>query len=413
MNILIFSQYFWPENFRINDLALGLSNRGHNITVVTGQPTYPDHKYFQSFREAPLQYNFCDDITIVRLPTFPRGKNKFTLILNYLSFLFSGVLFAFIRGRKFKNKYDLIFVYQLSPITSVIPAVFLSKILKIPLVMWILDLWPETIKSLNFLGSTTIFHFIAPLVSFIYKNCDRILVQSPGFIPSIQKRLDKKNVPVDFFSNWAEEEFDTIEFSSAPEILEDKGSFDLLFAGNLGEAQDFHTVLAAAHILKKRNIKFRIFVVGAGSSLDWVLREVKNLNLDNHFFYLGRFPINRMPDFYGSVDALFISLKSGTPFSETIPGKLYSYLAFGKPIIACIDGAAANLIKLSNSGVVSKAEDPVGLARNIEYLSNMSPADRAVFGECGRHYYVSNLSSKKAFETIERLFIEMLSGDLK
>ena len=222
MRILVISQYFWPENFRINDLVSELVKRGHQVTVLTGLPNYPDGKIFQQFRDKPVFYSHYEGAEIVRVPLMPRGKSSLSLILNYITFAVSASMFGLWKLRF--RKFDLIFTCQLSPVTVGIPAVIMRATKKIPMIFWILDLWPESLQAIGVVRSKMLLHLIGMLVTSIYNRCDLILVQSKSFIPVIAKYA-KKSPRVQYFPSRSDLAFNVGNGEAAIEIPAKKNIF--------------------------------------------------------------------------------------------------------------------------------------------------------------------------------------------
>ena len=367
LNILLISQYFWPENFRVNDLAIQLAENGNKVIILTGYPNYPDGVFYKDFILNKKKYSKLRGIKIIRVPILPRGKSKINLILNYISFVFTSSTIGLFRIRNIK--FDVIFINQLSPITVAIPAIIYSTLKKTPIAMWVLDLWPNVLEDLNIFSSSKIIFLFELLVSFIYKKCDLIFTQSKSFIPEIKKRSFSKKVI--YLPGWAEETFQKKSKSIASEIPK-VNKFKIVFAGNIGECQDFDCILEAAEILKSLNKKINFFIIGEGRRYEWLKNQVKVRNLESNFHVLGRFPLHRMPSFFNSSDALLVSLANKKTFSMTIPAKIQDYLSSGKPIIASLSGEGAKLIKENNLGVVAKAGFPIELAKRINYLASLT-----------------------------------------
>ena len=353
LNILIVSQYFWPENFRLNDLAFELSQRGHKVTVLTGYPNYPGGKIYQSFKSNPGHYENFNGIKIIRIPIIPRGMNKLILFLNYVSFVFFSSIFGVIKLRGLE--FDRILVYQVSPITVGLPAILISWIKKAPIYFWVLDQWPETLISMGIIKSKLTIYLFSVLSRYIYSKCHIILGQSESFL----KNIKKYNVPskkLHYFPNWAEEDFNNAENTThASEIRKDKDDFVILFAGNIGEAQKLDYLLEAVS-LTEQNGKIKWFIIGKGRDWNRINSIIKQKKLES-IKLLGQFPLSRMPQFYAAADALFVCLKPDPLFSITIPGKLQTYMLSGKPIIGMLDGEGANLINKAKAGLTCKAGD--------------------------------------------------------
>ncbi|MEY3639105.1 MAG: hypothetical protein RIR68_2238 [Pseudomonadota bacterium] len=382
MNILIVSQYFWPENFRINDLAQELVARGHRVTVLTGVPNYPGGQIFDDFRRDPQTFSTYENVEVVRVPLFPRGSGAIRLLLNYISFsLFASTVGPWkLRGKKF----DVVLTCQLSPVTVGLPGALMAWVKNAPMAMWVLDLWPDTLSAIGVVKSPSLLAYVGKLVGFIYRRCDLILAQSKSFIPKI-KYLAGPHIPVVYFPSWAEEIFKNGVASPAPEVPFKQGSFNVMFAGNVGEAQDFNCILAAAELLKNHT-NIRWLIVGDGRMTSWVQDQIKLRGLDDSVLLLGRYPVERMPHFFAHADAMLVTLADQEIFSMTIPGKLQSYLAAGVPIVAALNGEGAEVIRLANAGFACPAGDSSELAAIVLKMSEISLADRQAMGKNGMEY---------------------------
>lgn len=379
MRILVITQYFWPENFRINDLVSEFCELGHVVTVLTCKPNYPSGKIFPEFKFNPLAYKKFKSANVVRVPVIPRGNTKLKLLFNYISFVISATVCGvwYLRSQKF----DLIFVFEPSPVTVGLPAVFFRYFKRSPVVFWALDLWPETLEAVGVVRSKLVLKIVEWIVSFIYNHCDLILAQSKSFIPQIHKYCQKR-VKVKYFPSWSDVTFDFSKVAAAKEIPVVNGSFNILFAGNVGDAQDFPAILAAAEILKF-NKSIRWLIVGDGRKLEWVKSEVARRNLEHCFLLFGSFPIDRMPSFFKHADTLLVSLKDEPIFSLTIPGKIQSYLAAGIPIIAMLNGETREIVSKSGAGLTCAAGDAKALASIIQKIADMDIEERINMGRSG------------------------------
>mgnify|MGYP001050437240 CR=1 FL=1 len=398
MKTLIVTQYFWPESFRINDLAVGLKGKGHQVTVLTGIPNYPDGHFFQGygfFKNVRQDYH---GVKVMRLPLVPRGKGGgFRLALNYLSFAFFASLLApfFCRG-----KFDLIFIYEPSPITVCLPALLLKKLKSAPVMFWMQDLWPESLSATGAVRSKKILKIVDILVRFIYRGCDLILVQSRAFFEPI-KRQGGDPDRVLYFPNSAEELYQPVILEEdAPERAVMPKGFCVTFAGNIGAAQDFETILNAAEILKDHT-EINWVIIGDGRMFPWVQSQVIEQNLMQTVHLLGRYPVEAMPRFFALSDALLATLRKEPIFELTIPSKIQSYLACGKPIIAALDGEGARVIEEAGAGLTCPAENPEALAKTVLNLYNMPQLDRQGMGAHGRTYFNSHFEHKILLDRLE------------
>lgn len=382
MRILIVSQYFWPESFRINDLVQSLAQQGHAVEVLTGKPNYPEGKFFTGYTACGVVIESWRGILVYRVPMLARGsKSVVKLALNYLSFIVSGLLFApWILKNK---KYDVIFVYAPSPVFQVIPASFLGWLKGVPVVLWVQDLWPQSAEATGYIKSPSLLKLLQKFVRFTYAHTDLILVQSEAFIEPVAKLA--QNIPIEYYPNSVEKEFYTHDTVVAPEINSLQSGFTVLFAGNIGVAQSMQTIVAAAERLSAYP-EIKIVVLGSGSKFDWLEKQVADKKLSN-LYLEGRYPVEVMPSLMRQASALLVTLAKQPIFELTIPSKIQAYLAVGKPIIACLNGEGAKIITEANAGVAIEAEDDIGLAEAIIKLYKMPKLALEQMGVNGRDYF--------------------------
>jgi colanic acid biosynthesis glycosyl transferase WcaI len=409
MNIIIVSQYFWPENFRINDLTRGLVLRGHNVTVLTGLPNYPTGKIFDFYQKNPRVFDYYEGASVFRVPMLPRGSGAARLFLNYISFVFGAAIWGPWKLRDVAA--DVIFVFEPSPVTVGLPAVFFGWIKRTPVVFWALDLWPETLAAMGQVRSPRVLGWVGLMVRFIYDRCALVLGQSQGFLESIAKYCSDKR-KIRYFPSWAEDVYSEAYVMPAPEVTLRNDFFNVVFAGNIGEAQDMPAVLDAAERLKNNDL-IRWIIVGDGRKLDWVRMEVRRRGLTDKFLLLGRFPVERMPSFYAHADALLVSLKKDPVFSMTIPGKVQSYLMAGAPIIGMLDGEGAAVIQHANAGFTCSAGDGAGLAAKVLRMAAMSHEERQEFGTNGKKFAQQEFGRELLMDKLEILLQEAVTDDVK
>ena len=376
------SQYFWPENFRINDLVKEWVQRGHEVTVLTGLPNYPGGEVFPEYLQNPSNFERLGGVQIHRVPMLARATGSLRLALNYISFVLGASLFGPWKLRGYNP--DVIFVFEPSPVTVGLPAVLLGRLKHCPVVFWALDLWPETLSAIGVVKHPKALTAVAKLVRFIYNRCTLVLGQSRSFLPSIARHCDDPS-KVRYFPSWAEDVFQKQVDEPVSEIPSAPGTLSILFAGNVGDAQDFPAILDAAERLKHRN-DIRWLIVGDGRRSIWLSEQVQARGLGDRVFLLGRFPVERMPAFYAYADALLVSLKKDPTFSMTIPGKVQSYLAAGRPVIGMLDGEGADVIKRAGAGLVSPAGDSAALAQSIKQFAETSPEERRQMGKQGQAF---------------------------
>lgn len=404
MRILIVTQYFWPETFRINDLCLGLKERGHEIVVLTGIPNYPKGKFYKGYNLFKNRIEYWNGIKIYRAILYPRRNGKgLNLALNYLSFPF----FATFRILFIREKFDKIFVFQLSPVTSAIPAVFAKLIYKAPIYFWIQDLWPMSLVDGGNIKNKFIISFFTKLTKVLYDQSYKILVQSKGFIDYINKQgvnLDK----ICYFPNSAESFYQIL---TIPNLYTEKfpKGFNLIFAGNIGEAQNFKTLIETAAIIKNKGIQINWIIIGEGRMKMDIQRKIELLNLNDTFYFLGSYPADEMPLFFANANALIVSLKTSQIFSLTIPSKIQSYLACGKPIIGSLDGSGALIIEEALAGFTSPAGNSNLLAEAISKLYYSSLEEREQFGMNGRKYFEKEFEREILLDKLESILNENIA----
>lgn len=405
MNILIVSQYFWPENFRVNDLAQELVQRGHCVTVLTGIPNYPAGRVFDAYRQNPGAFTCYEGAHVIRVPMLPRASGGARLLMNYLSFVIGAALWGTWRLRGVSA--DVIFVFEPSPVTVGLPAVLLGRVKRAPVVFWVLDLWPETLAAIGVVRSPRVLGWLGRMVRFIYDRCALVLGQSHGFLDSIAKHCTDKR-KIRYFPSWAEDVFAEAA-PPAAEVPVREGVFNVVFAGNIGEAQDMPAVLDAAERLKDCDA-IRWLIVGDGRKSDWVREEVARRGLQDRFLLLGRFSVDRMPSFYAHADALLVSLKRDPVFSMTIPGKVQSYLMSGVPLLGMLDGEGAAVIRDAKAGLTCAAGDGAGLADAVLKMAAMSGDERRQLGQNGRQYAQQEFGRALLMDRLEALLLEAVTG---
>jgi len=394
MKILIVTQYFWPENFRINDLVEELNLYGHEITILTGMPSYPGGKIFPEFEKKPEIFNEFKSSKIVRVPIIPRGKSKFKLSLNYLSYIISSIIIGSWKLRK--NKFDIIFVYEPSPVTVGLTAIWFKKLKKAPILFWTLDLWPESLSAVGVLNSKIMLSFIGKIVGFIYNRCDLILAQSHSFINSIGKYC-KEDTIIEYFPSWSEALPPSNEL--AKEVEFKKNTFNVLFTGNIGEAQDFPAVIDAIEQLRNDNVRW--LIVGNGRMSDWLKSQIINRGLESQVLLLGEFPIERMTSFYKCSQALLVSLKNDHYLSLVIPAKVQSYLMSGLPILGMVQGETEQIIRSSGCGYTCASGDGAALAGLVRKMISTSDKNRDLMGSKGKDFAIQEFDRSTLIKKLE------------
>ena len=404
MKTLVVSQYFWPENFRINDLVAELKARGHEVTVLTGLPNYPAGRWFDGFGLSSIGSKCRNGVKVVRVPMIRRmSGHGWQLSLNYLSYAVAASVLGPLLCR---GHYDVVFVYEPSPFTVGIPASVMRWLKRAPMLFWVQDLWPESLSATGAVRSKMALSLVAKMVRAIYRRCDRVLVQSEGFIaPAIAAGADPASVR--YFPNWAEDFYAPVEVAEgAAERAELPDGFRLVFGGNMGAAQSLETILEAAEILKdEQDIKW--VMIGDGRRKAWMEEEARKRGLSNVQFF-SRKPVEQMPRYFALADVLLATLRPDPVFAQTVPSKVQSYLACGRPVVAALDGEGARLVREAGAGLAVAAGDATALAEAVRHLYQMEPHQRAEMGRAGRAYYETHFLRKRLVDRLEGWMRELV-----
>ena len=398
MRILLVSQYFWPETFRINDLAESLHQLGHQVVVLTGKPNYPQGKIYEGYSFGGYQKEwYKQGIEVIRVPLIPRGSSSgIRLMINYFSYVFFACLYVLFCRKKF----DASLTFAISPITQIYPALLYKKFHRqCRTVLWVQDLWPESVTAAGKMNSRFVYSCLDRMVRSIYRKVDAICVQSQGFIESVlDKGADKQKIV--YLPNWAEDLFEekSIHPSNPYAHLIPKG-FVVMFAGNIGEAQDFDSIIQAAYCTKEIDT-IKWVIIGDGRKRELIERQVKQLGLSDTVSFLGKYPVEDMPIFFSLADVLLVTLKDQPIFSLTIPSKIQSYMAFGKPIVSMLNGIGNEVISESGCGFTASAGDYKTLADNVIRASRTNQSDLAAMGDNGTKYYRTHFKKDKIIQNL-------------
>lgn len=394
MKILVVCQYYYPEPVRITDICEELVKRGHEVTVLTDIPNYPMGDIYKGYEKGKNRIELINGVKVCRCFTIPRKTNVVMRLFNYHSFSFFSKQYV----NKLDNDFDVVFVNQLSPVMMANAAIKYKKKYNKKVIMYCLDIWPESLCAGGIEKKSLIYKIYYIISKRIYKNMDRILVTSKSFIKYISDSFNIDKSRFDYLPQYAESLFDKDKC-----IKKADNNIDLLFAGNVGKAQSIDTIIEAANILKDiSNLKFHI--VGDGQELTRLKNKIKDLKLSNVLVY-GRKPLKEMPDYYSKADAMLVTLCGDSLISSTLPGKIQSYMAAGKTIIASANGETAEIIKDAKCGFCSEADNSELLADNIKKF--ISCKNKKEFGDNAYKYYKENFDKSKF---IDELILEFERG---
>ena len=402
--ILIVSQYFYPENFRINDIAKEWVKIGHEVTVITGIPNYPEGKFYKGYSWAKRRSESIHDIKIIRLPIFSRGKSKLKLITNYISFVFSGYIWKL----KTKLKFDLIFVYEVSPMTQALPGIWLGKKLKIPVILYVTDLWPENVEIVAGVKNKFVLKQIGKMVDYIYAKSKLILTSSDSFIDSISSRGVSK-LKLKYWPQYAEDVYHPFRGSNLMgHLIPNDGRLNIIFTGNIGYAQGLDLLPKVAQKLKLKQIIVRFNIVGEGRFKKPLIELVEEYGVKEYFNFIDKQSSENIPKLLSLCDCGLIILNENPLFSMTIPAKTQSYLACGIPILASVDGEVFNLVNQNKIGIATKAGDEMGLVEAIVKFSLLNQEEINEFRKNALNYNENNFSKTKLLNQMELWFEQVI-----
>lgn len=398
VKILFISQYFYPEQFSNNAIARELIRRGHSVLAVPCVPNYPQGTFFEGYSNFERRDEIWEGVKIRRVRTFPRGKSAWRLVLNFVFYPLAALSkIAFSEGRAA----DVSFVSLTSPLFQAFAGVWARKIWGIPTVYWVQDIWPETIQNIFELKDGILLKLLDMVCRWIYLQADLILIQNPSMAPLIE-RHGVSLAKIRVLHNTAPSFYKPLDRECFPNILKQMPAekFRLLFAGNVGESQGLDVLVEAASIIRQRH-DIAFVIVGDGRALPDLETKIVGLGLQQKFTFCGRRPEEEMPCFFACADALFVSLRPFPNFELTVPYKVQTYLACGKPIIASLSGEGARVVKEARAGFICDSGDAKALASAIERLADVSARDRQQMGDNARRYFEENYSSKIVYDTLE------------
>lgn len=400
-HILVISQYFYPENFRINDMCKEWVKRGYEVTVVTGIPNYPQGKFFKGYGLFKNRKEEYEGVHIVRLPIISRGKGSVRLALNYFSFVISGFFWKLFT----RVKADKVFIFEVSPMTQALVGVWYAKKRKIPCTIYVQDLWPENVEVVTGIHNKTIIGAIDKMVNYIYKKCQLILATSPSFVKRLEERTSvydiHGNSKVKYWPQYAEEFYKPVEKEPLKDVEEDD-TFKIGFTGNIGYAQGLDILPKTAAILKENKVGCRFYMIGDGRYKEELLKELETFDVTDMFRFVGRKEAVEIPKYLAHFDAAFLSFADNALYEMTIPAKLQSYMACGMPIIAVAGGETKEVIEKAQCGICIKDRKPEKLAKIIRECIDCP--ERKTWSSNAREYCMREFDKQtlmNKFETFE------------
>lgn len=403
-HILVISQYFYPEEFRINDICREWVKKGYEVTVVTGIPNYPQGKFFKGygwFRKRREEY---EGIHIIRIPIISRGSSAVRLMLNYISYVVSGFFWKTFTG----IKADKVFIFEVSPMTQALAGVWYAKRRKVPCYIYVQDLWPENVEIVTGIRNKTVIGMIDRMVNYIYHNCQKIFATSPSFVKKIEERpsaFENNNSKVLYWPQYAEEFYKPVEKKPLQDIAWDD-VFKIAFTGNIGYAQGLDILPRVAQLLQQQQQKCCFYIIGDGRYRKELERDIEARGVSDMFRLLGRKKPEEIPDYLAYCDAAFISFANNPLFEMTIPAKLQSYMACGMPIIAAASGETKRVIEEAKCGICCKLGDENELLKGITSFMSSDRLSMQNMKENALAYCKKNFDKKQLLDELDSIYEE-------
>ena len=397
-HILVVSQYFHPEPFRINDICKDLVKRGYKVTVLTGIPNYPEGKFYPGYSWFKRRKETWEGIDIIRIPLLPRGKTSVGMVLNYFSFVVSGFFWKLFT----RLKADVIFSFETSPMTQVLISVWYAKRRKLRHILYVQDIWPERVVMATGIKTELIIGPLRKMSTYIYRNTDKILTTSPSFREDIRSYIPDTPEKVDYWPQYAEEFYRPLPRAATPEIP-DNGKFKVIFTGNIGQTLGLDVLVRTATLLKDQPVEF--VIVGDGRYREQMERYIQELDVQESFRMIPRQPAERIPELLAACDAAFASFMD----NKTISAKLQSYLACGMPVIAADDGETRRIVQEAICGLCCAFGDEKGLAEIICQM--MSHPELPEMKKRARAYFEANFEKTMLMDELEVLLKRMIKEE--
>ncbi|MEG0740664.1 MAG: glycosyltransferase family 4 protein [Clostridia bacterium] len=396
MKVLVVCQHYWPENFRVTEICETLVERGHQVTAVVGLPNYPsgtvptEYKHFGNRRQ---EHN---GVLIRRCMEIGRRPTKLGLAVNYVSYMLS----ACWKVLWLRRDYDVVYAYSTSPVLMSLPAAFLRCFSHKPLMIYVLDIWPACLAAMNVGENTAFYAFMKRVSHWVYGKADRLIYSSKRFQ---QYLLDVHGIAVSdaqYMPQFADALFDRALAAHIP-----SKRLQLVFAGNIGKVQAVEVLLEAAALLLDEPIHWHI--VGDGSNEPACKKLAAQLHLGDAVTFHGYRPLEEMPDFYAMADGMLVSMRNDLSVNDTLPGKVQSYMAAGKPVLGSIAGETPYVIDQAKCGLCVPPENPQALADAVRRFLALSPAERECMGQRGKAYYAAHFTKKDHMDRLEAMLLEL------
>ena len=394
MKILLITQYYWPENSIVTDIAESLQQKGNDITVLTGLPNYPQGSIYDDYKKGKNRKQTHNGVRIIRSKVVGRKHSSLFRLLNYYSFPY----YANRLVKKIDNDFEVVLAIEESPILLAKPAIKYAKLYGKKLLMYEMDLWPESLLAGGISPKSFIYKHYRKVSSNIYSKFDKIVVSTKEHIKYIKKLPNCENLDIDYLPQYADTVFEKSSYDTV-----DNGVIDLMFAGNIGKSQASDVIIRAASLLKDDD-KIKFHIVGIGSDLERIKQLADKLQTNNVTFY-GYKKLDEMPELYSLADAMIVSLEDKSYANMTVPGKVQSYMAAGKTIIGVINGSCRNFILENEIGYCVSSGDYKEL---VKLIKNLDLSELKKIGKHAKEIYFKKYNKERFIETLNKKLKELL-----
>jgi len=398
MKILVICQHYWPENFRVTEICEALAERGHEVTALVGLPNYPTGIIPEEYRHCQNRHQFRNGVEICRCFEIGRRPGKIGLAINYVSYMVSASLKALLK----KRDYDVIYAFSTSPVLMSLPAALLRCFTSKKYMIYVLDIWPACLAAMNVGEDSLLYRFMKPVSRWIYRKADSLIYSSKRFQAYLQS---VHHITVDdehYMPQFADDVFNQV----LPPA-ENNGICHLVFAGNIGKMQSVETLIKAAALLREEPVHWHI--IGDGSNYESCMELSASLKLDQQVTFYGRKPLSEMPAYYAMAHAMLVSMRDDISVNDTLPGKVQSYMASGRPVLGSIAGETAYVIEQVQCGFCAPPDDPESFAQIVRQF--MNHPDPVQLGRNGAEYYQKHFTKKHHMDKLETMLKQLAGGE--
>lgn len=410
MHLHFVSQYYSPEPFSNSEIVDNIILRGASVEVVTSQPNYPEGKIYKGYQNRLISSQLVDNYWIHRVLTFPRGRSSVSLALNHICFAIFGSLAAFFL--KPVKKPDIVFVSQLSPVYMILPGYIISRKYRVPLIVWVQDLWPDSIVVALNIKNKLLIRLLGLISEWLYRQADCVLLQNHAFMPYFHD-LDFSGNSIDILPNTFPLDLVETTASTGPKDFALNTSVKdiptIVYAGNIGKSQSLEILLYALNKMIAKSKPFNVILIGDGRAKAYLESKCKTLALGDYVSFAGKLNRQEVLNYYSSADFLYLSLADNPLFSKTVPRKLQDYLLAGKPIIASIGGESERVIKTANAGFVAKPGDVESLVEILSHIRKLPKTCLSKIGKNGRAYFEINYHPEVIYDSLYAKMKSILS----